>query len=128
MSDRHDVHLRLPAAGAFVAVLRSTVAGLAARADFTLDDIEDLRMAVGEACAIVLEQAAEDSSLLCDVDLGRGELTLHVAAEAGESEARDPDHGSFAWQVLSALTTSVGSSVDDGRVRISLTMHSSAVG
>ena len=47
----------MPADTAYVAVLRTTTAGLAARLDFTLDDIEDLRIAVGEACAMVLEQA-----------------------------------------------------------------------
>ena len=57
MSKRPDVELRLPAESAYVAVLRMTTAGLAARLDFTLDDIEDLRMAVGEACALVLENA-----------------------------------------------------------------------
>ena len=44
---RADVELRLPPDNAYVAVLRTTTAGLAARLDFTLDDIEDLRMAVG---------------------------------------------------------------------------------
>ena len=39
---RADVELRLPADGAFVSVLRTTAAGLAARLDFTIDDIEDL--------------------------------------------------------------------------------------
>ena len=43
-----DAEVRLPADSAYVAVLRITTAGLAARLDFTLDDIEDLRMAVGD--------------------------------------------------------------------------------
>ncbi len=54
---RADVELRLPADSAYVSVLRTTSAGLAARLDFTLDDIEDLRMAVGEATALVLPEA-----------------------------------------------------------------------
>ena len=54
---RADVELRLPADSAYVSVLRTTTAGLAARLDFTIDDIEDLRIAVGEACAMVLPEA-----------------------------------------------------------------------
>ncbi len=54
---RADVELRLPADSAYVSVLRTTTAGLAARLDFTIDDIEDLRIAVGEACALVLPEA-----------------------------------------------------------------------
>ena len=69
MSHRPDVELRLPAESAYVAVLRMTTAGLAARLDFTLDDIEDLRMAVGEACALVLEHADSPGDLHACFDL-----------------------------------------------------------
>ena len=60
---RADVELRLPADSAYVSVLRTTTAGLAARLDFTLDDIEDLRIAVGEASALVLPEAEPGADL-----------------------------------------------------------------
>ena len=63
VTTRSDVELRLPADSAYVAVLRTATAGLAARLDFTLDDIEDLRIAVDEACAMVLPQARADADL-----------------------------------------------------------------
>jgi len=69
-------------ARAYVAVLRMTTAGLAARLDFTLDDIEDLRIAVGEACAMVLEQARADGDLHATFDLGSGELSVTVTASS----------------------------------------------
>src|SRR6266516_508606 len=47
----------MPAEGAYLSVLRTATAGLAARLDFTLDEIEDLRIAVDEACAMLLGQA-----------------------------------------------------------------------
>jgi serine/threonine-protein kinase RsbW len=59
------VELRLPADGVYVSVVRTTTAGLAARLDFLIDDIEDLRIAVGEACAMVLPEADLDSELVC---------------------------------------------------------------
>ncbi|WP_219635580.1 hypothetical protein [Nocardioides ungokensis] len=43
------MELKVPADSAYVSVLRTTTAGLAARLDFPIDDIEDLRIAVGEA-------------------------------------------------------------------------------
>ena len=42
--ERADVELRLPADSAYASVLRTTTAGLAARLDFPIDDIEDLRI------------------------------------------------------------------------------------
>lgn len=119
-----DVELRIPADSAYVAVLRTTSAGLAARLDFTLDDIEDLRMAVGEACALVLPSASDGSDMTCRFYLGSGELTVTVGVRSTSATPPDPD--GFAWQVLTTLADEATSSVEDGHFDISLTMHSGA--
>ena len=59
---RTPVEIRLPADSAYLSVLRTATAGLAARLDFTLDEIEDLRIAVDEACAMLLPQALRAAS------------------------------------------------------------------
>jgi serine/threonine-protein kinase RsbW len=50
VDDDDLVVLTVPADGAYLSVLRTATAGLAARLHFTLDEIEDLRIAVDEAC------------------------------------------------------------------------------
>ena len=62
-SARDVVVLKLPAVGAYLSVLRTATAGLAARLDFTLDEIEDLRIAVDEACAMLLPAAVPGADL-----------------------------------------------------------------
>jgi serine/threonine-protein kinase RsbW len=121
-SGRADVELRLPADNAFVAVLRTTAAGLAARLDFTIDDIEDLRMAVGEACALVIPSASEGSDLTSQFFLGPGLLTVTVGVDAVDAAAPDPD--GFAWQVLTTLAGDASVSVDHGRLEITLSVRS----
>ena len=111
MSHRPDVELRLPAESAYVAVLRMTTAGLAARLDFTLDDIEDLRMAVGEACALVLEHAAPGRRPARHLRPQRRLDPRRVAADSGPGD--EPDEDSFGWQVLTALTSDVTSREGD---------------
>ncbi len=123
---RADVELRMPADGAYVSVLRTTTAGLAARLDFTIDDIEDLRIAVGEASAMVLPEADAGSDVTCTFQLSPGELTVGVSvACSGEIE---PDYDSFAWQVLTTLASSAEVDQADGRFTVRLTMVSSAQG
>jgi len=122
VTTRSDVELRVPADTAYVAVLRTTTAGLAARLDFTLDDIEDLRIAVGEACAMVLEQARADGDLYATFDLGSGELSVTVSADA--DAASEPDTDGFAWQGLTALTTRASAEVTPDAVGITLSMKS----
>jgi serine/threonine-protein kinase RsbW len=119
---RADVELRLPADSAYVSVLRTTSAGLAARLDFTLDDIEDLRMAVGEACAIVLPEAEAGADLLCEFWMRSNELTIAVGVPARQPTA--PDEDSFAWQVLNTLATKTSATTDSGRFTISLSLQS----
>ena len=116
-----EVELRLPADSAYVSVLRTTTAALAARLDFTIDDIEDLRIAVGEACALVLPEPQDGGRLLARFELEPGRLTVRVTAPArGMTE---PDYDSFAWQVLDTLASSASAEIHDGEYAVSLTME-----
>ena len=121
---RADVELRLPADGAYVSVLRTTTAGLAARLDFTIDDIEDLRIAVGEASAMVLPEADPGSDVTCGFHLSPGKLTISVSVAT--TKEIEPDFDSFAWQVLSTLASSAEVDQADGRFTVRLAMSSSA--
>ncbi|MFT4286660.1 anti-sigma factor [Nocardioides sp.] len=116
---RADAELRLPADGAFVAVLRTATTGLAARLDFTLDDLEDLRIAVGEAAALVLESAQPDADLTARFWLRPGMLTVAVGAAA--AAPRHPDPASFAWTVLTTLAAEVSARAESGVLEVTLT-------
>ena len=116
---RDIVSISLPAVGAYLSVLRTATASLAARLDFTLDDIEDLRIAVDEACAMLLAQAAPAATLDCTFELFPD--TMRVAVSVVTTDGQQPSRDTFAWTVLSALAGSVDSSVDaDNRVTIEL--------
>lgn len=119
---RPDVELRLPVDSAYVSVLRATTVSLAARLDFTIDDIEDLRMAVGEASAMVLPSATEGSDLVCAFYMKAGEVTITITVPSTQTEL--PEEDGFAWQVLSALTTHAELASGDGTLSVSMTMHS----
>ena len=126
MTESADVELRLPADGAYASVLRTTTAALAARLDFTIDDIEDLRMAVAEAIAMVLEVADEGSKLVSSFFLRPGEMTVSVSV--GAQAPGEPDYDSFAWQVLTTLSTSAKVEATAGRYSVTMTMTSTATG
>lgn len=118
---RADVELRVPADSAYVSVLRTTSAGLAARLDFTVEDIEDLRMSVGEACALVLPQADEGADLTCRFFLRPGELTVSVAVASRAPVPVDVD--TFGWQVLTTVASAVEAQAVAGRFSLSLTVR-----
>ncbi|MFB9850449.1 ATP-binding protein [Micromonospora andamanensis] len=118
-TDDDIVHLTVPADGGYLSVLRTATAGLAARLQFALDEIEDLRIAVDEACAMLLAIAARDAELDCRFSVTEDALTVEVTVPT-MPDARLPAESSFAWKVLTALTTSAGARAADGRATISL--------
>jgi serine/threonine-protein kinase RsbW len=125
VTDRPDVELRLPADGAYVSVLRTLTAGLAARLDFTIDDIEDLRIAVGEACALVLPEADPLSDLTGRFLMAPGRLSVAVAVSASSPAA--PDYDSFAWQVLTTLASEATMTASGGELVVTLVMQTGLV-
>jgi serine/threonine-protein kinase RsbW len=113
------VELHLPADSAYLSVLRTATAGLAARLDFTLDEIEDLRIAVDEACALLLPDAAEGADLVCVFSLSPGALSVRVSTAS--RTGRVPRPNSFAWTVLTALAGEVDAHAEpDGQVWLTL--------
>ena len=120
---RSDVELRLPADGAYAAVLRTLTAGLAARLDFTIDDIEDLRIAVSEAAAMVLDEADPGADLTCRFRLEPGELRLECSTTSTTPTA--PDYDSFGWQVLTTLTTEASVDLAPGHYAVRIALRSS---
>jgi len=109
---RDQVTIHMPAEGAYLSVLRTATAGLAARLDFTLDEIEDLRIAVDEACGMLLGQAAPGANLECDFTLGPDRISIAVSAQS--LQPRPPARDTFAWTVLSALAGSADAWVGPG--------------
>ncbi len=118
------VDLTVPADPAYISVLRTVTASLAARRDFTIDEIDDLRIAVDEACALLLPHATEGATL--SASFGGTETSLLVDVSVPSQDGSKPDQTSFAWMVLAALADTVSSSADDGRLALTLTKTRSA--
>ncbi len=121
-TERAAVEMRLPAEGAYAAVLRTTAAALAARVDFTIEAIEDLRISIGEAIALVLTEADPGVDLECRFHLAAGEIRVELSAEAVDNPEVDRD--SFAWQVLDTMAAQVRATGAEGRFTVSFAVHS----
>ncbi|WP_219461031.1 anti-sigma factor [Nonomuraea rhizosphaerae] len=117
---RDVVSIRLPAASAYLSVLRTATAGLAARLDFTLDEIEDLRIAVDEACAMLLSEAVPGTDLTAEFELTGQEMQVRVEVATVGSSA--PKRDDFAWMVLTALADDV-EAVIDSPDRMAIVLH-----
>jgi serine/threonine-protein kinase RsbW len=75
------VELSIPARPEYVGVARLAILGVASRMRFSYDEVEDIRLAVGEACTSVLDRTEGASNsppirICCMIDSGR--LTVEV--------------------------------------------------
>jgi serine/threonine-protein kinase RsbW len=113
------VILSVPANTTYLGVLRTATAGLAARLQMTLDEIEDLRIAVDEACAILLPLAPARADVTCRFGVTPAALRIDVSIPADANTVL-PGSQSFSWQVLTALAGEVGADIADGRATIRL--------
>ncbi len=99
------VELRVDAAASQLGVVRAIAGTIAAQADFDLDTIADIRLAVDEAASYLVVRARPGSQLHCTFRSGDGELVVAVSA-ATESDDLSLRH-SFGWHVLNTLTDTV---------------------
>jgi len=116
------VELTVPADSAYVSVLRTVTAALAARRDFTIEEIDDLRIAIDEAGALLLP-FAQAASTLTAVFSGPAQRLCATVTLTRASEGAAIDETGFAWLVLAALADDVHT--DHAGDRLSVTLEKS---
>ena len=57
MASKLEVSLTIPSMPEFVGVVRLAISGIAARMNFTIDEIEDIKISVSEACTNAIQHA-----------------------------------------------------------------------
>lgn len=82
------VELRIPSLPEFVAVARLTVAAIACRMDFPYDAVDDIKVAVGEACTNVIEHVQTENRSQEEI-----EIRCTVEPEALVIEVKDQGQG-----------------------------------
>ncbi|HEY8313330.1 MAG TPA: ATP-binding protein [Candidatus Baltobacteraceae bacterium] len=76
------VELRIPSKAEWVAVARLAVAAVANRLNFSIEDIEDIKLAVAEACTNCIQHAS-----------GSDQIEITCATEVEGLTVRVQDHG-----------------------------------
>lgn len=117
------VLVRVPADKDYVVLIRSAVGHLGAKLRCTVAEITDLRLAVNEACALLLDARrstapCEDDVLECRIGVRPDALDIVVTAPPGEVVAPEP--GAFGWNILAALVDELSWTLDADVARIEL--------
>ena len=100
----NTIDLAVPATPEYVGLIRSAAAHIAAHADLTIDAIDDLRLAVDEAFAVLIAHKPDSGVVTIKFQIHSERLDIELTGPAGSPP---PDKTSFAWTVLSALVHEV---------------------
>lgn len=107
MADPHDhsVFISVPSRTEFIALLRTVTGGVATRMQLPLDAIDDLRLAVDEAVALLLTTSRGASRIEMRLHPTDAALTATIGTDA-PIELWPPFgyQETLPWQVISGLT------------------------
>ena len=115
------IELRFPARGDLIVLARLVTSAISARAGFDIEELEDLRLAVGELCLLTLQGHDGRYGDLClelivMEDAIAVECTLKGAAPAAARPDED-ESARLSEQILAALVDEHGRQSQDGSVR-----------
>lgn len=100
-----SIEVRAPAWVGSIACLRSVAASVASRLDFPLDELEDLRLAINEACAYLLRTYPGAADLRLSIAPLPDSVGIVVSVSDDQWRAPPEDAQQWMiWHVLGALT------------------------
>lgn len=82
------VELKIPCKPEFVGVARLAILGVASRMKFSYDEVEDVRLAVGEACTTSVEWAERNGKATAEItlrsEINSDKLIVDIFDESGD--------------------------------------------
>ena len=108
------IRLTLPALAPYARIARLAVTGLASRMGFSYDEIEDLRIALGEVFGVLVDDhAGSRLTFTCTLD---GPTMVVEATREPASPA--PAVGDLTRQILDAVVDEADIDPDRARIRV----------
>jgi serine/threonine-protein kinase RsbW len=108
------VSVEVPAVPGFVQVLRNIAAGVAARLDMPIDQIEEVRLAVTEAASLLLDEV-DATSIRMTIGRDAGALDVRLSADGyADPWPSDRALASWPWLVVKGLTDEIRAERQDG--------------
>lgn len=101
-TDTSTVGLRVPAELEQLTMLRALAETVALIADFALDEVTDIRVALDEVATALIVAAVPGSHIACDFDFDEQRMLVRVGGTAVDADALDEN--GFGWHVLDTIT------------------------
>ena len=98
-----EVRLEVPAAPEFLRISRIMAAGVASRVGFTLDEVEDLRIAIDEVCFSMVGAHGREGTITLRYLLDSDELVVEGTGRFSDGLGTEPLVSALSNQILAAV-------------------------
>ena len=112
--DTESISIKIPASPEYIQVVRLVAAGLAARLSFTLEDIEDLKIAVDELSTYITGAHGRSGTLAVRFTLHDDRIEIRGAGTYAEDYDVRTDLTEFSRMILETVTDSADLNASDG--------------
>ncbi|MEU6558239.1 anti-sigma factor [Nocardia nova] len=104
--ERHEaeaaVGVRIPADYRHLTMLRGITETALLLAEFALDEVTDLQVAIDEVVTGLVDAAIDGSTIACDLTVDRGRVAVCVSGTAGTRDVID--RNGLGWHVIRTIT------------------------
>ena len=99
-----EVRLEVPASPEFLRVARMMAAGVASRLGFTLDEVDDLRIAIDELCFCLVGRSGRPGTVAIRYLMGPDGLTVTGTGHFADLAHEEPRLSPMSLQILQSVT------------------------
>jgi len=99
-----EVRLEVPASPEFLRVARMMAAGVASRLGFTLEEVDDLRIAIDELCFCLVGRNGRPGTVALRYVMSSEGLTVEGAGRFGDGASDEPRLSPMSLHILKAVT------------------------
>ncbi|MFD0364858.1 ATP-binding protein [Nocardia sp. GCM10030253] len=99
------IGIQVPAQLEQLTMLRALTETVAMIADFALDEVTDIRLALDEVATSLILDAVPGSAIDCEFSYDETQMFVHVASVAAAETV--VAHAGFGWHIVRTLTDSI---------------------
>ena len=112
MSSSEQIKLTLPVNAAYVSAARLTASSVANRLNFDIEEIEDIKVAVSEACTYIIKNPcfSSNDNFKIEFNMSKDNIKINLSVESDKKVDIDDDEMSL--RVIKAIMNSTDINYD----------------
>lgn len=115
---KDNIKMSIPNKPEYVSVIRLTTSALANQIGFNIEEIDDIKVAIAEACTFILQSEIESENLNIEYNLYDTKLSISVKGENPNTEIKESIENGLGLFIIKSLMDEVIFNDDNGSIQI----------